>query len=61
VDLATRSRQISFCMESIKPLNLRGHVDSMAHEVEVIKQANIYLFFIQSILYVIITGPLFLL
>jgi len=44
VDLATRSRQISFCMESIKPLNLRGHVDSMAHEVEVIKQANIYLF-----------------
>ena len=35
VDFATRSRQISFFMESIKPMNLRGHVDSMVHEVEV--------------------------
>uniref|UniRef100_A0A0E0CDU4 Uncharacterized protein n=1 Tax=Oryza meridionalis TaxID=40149 RepID=A0A0E0CDU4_9ORYZ len=34
VDLATRSRQISFCTDSIKPINLRGHVDSMVHEVE---------------------------
>ncbi|CAL5028030.1 unnamed protein product [Urochloa decumbens] len=34
VDLATRSRQISFCTDSIKPMNLRGHVDSMVHEVE---------------------------
>ena len=35
VDLATRSRQISFCIDSVKPMNLRGHVDSMVHEVEV--------------------------
>lgn len=34
VDLATRSRQISFCLDSIKPMNLRGHVDSMVKEVE---------------------------
>uniref|UniRef100_A0A0E0JUL1 Obtusifoliol 14-alpha demethylase n=1 Tax=Oryza punctata TaxID=4537 RepID=A0A0E0JUL1_ORYPU len=34
VDLATRSRQISFCTDSIKPINLRGHVDSMVQEVE---------------------------
>lgn len=40
VDLATRSRQISFCTDSIKPINLRSHVDSMVHEVEVIKQCK---------------------
>uniref|UniRef100_R7W8D3 Putative Obtusifoliol 14-alpha demethylase n=1 Tax=Aegilops tauschii TaxID=37682 RepID=R7W8D3_AEGTA len=34
VDLPTRSRQISFLSDAIKPVNLRGHVDSMVREVE---------------------------
>lgn len=42
VDLATRSRQISFCTDSIKPINLRGHVDSMVHEVEVSNMQTLY-------------------
>ncbi|KAM3197300.1 hypothetical protein ACQJBY_072768 [Aegilops geniculata] len=34
VDLPTRSRQISFLSDAIKPVNLKGHVDSMVREVE---------------------------
>ncbi|CAD6266795.1 unnamed protein product [Miscanthus lutarioriparius] len=34
VDLTTRSRQISFCIDAIKPMNLRSLVDAMAQEVE---------------------------
>ncbi|KAF8763011.1 hypothetical protein HU200_008859 [Digitaria exilis] len=33
-DLITRSKQISLCLDVIKPMNLRSHVDSMVHEVE---------------------------
>lgn len=39
VDLPTRSRQISFLSDAIKPVNLRGHVGNMVREVEV---SNIY-------------------
>jgi sterol 14-demethylase len=35
VDLTTRSRQISFCTDTIKPMNLTSHVDALVEEVEV--------------------------
>ncbi|XP_066383498.1 obtusifoliol 14-alpha demethylase-like [Miscanthus floridulus] len=34
VDLTTRSRQISFCTDAIKSMNLRSHVDAVVQEVE---------------------------
>jgi len=34
VDLTTRSRQLSFCTNAIKPMNVRSHVDAMVQEVE---------------------------
>lgn len=35
VDLTTRSRQISFCTDAIKAMNLRSRVDAVVQEVEV--------------------------
>lgn len=44
VDLTTRSRQISFCIDAIKPMNLRSLVDAMAQEVEVISYSHTYIY-----------------
>ncbi|KAM0911076.1 hypothetical protein ACQ4PT_013733 [Festuca glaucescens] len=34
VDLATRSKQIRFCTDAIKPMKLKNHVDSLVQEVQ---------------------------